>query len=102
MRSNLDFAIHDRVRIVDLGKLGHVRTPIYVREKIGVVVRHCGAFENPEERAYGRKGTDRIPIYRVRLRQKDIWPDYDGGPDDVLEIDIYAHWLKSASSGEKT
>jgi hypothetical protein len=100
MPSSSTFAVGDRVRIVDLGKPGHVRTPMYVREKIGVVTRYAGAFENAEERAYGRNGLARIPMYRVRLRQGDLWPDYDGAADDALELDIYAHWLKPAS-GDK-
>jgi hypothetical protein len=29
------FALGERVRIVDLGKPGHVRTPTYVRGKTG-------------------------------------------------------------------
>ena len=61
----------DLVRIVDLGKPGHVRTPFYVREKTGAVERYCGVFENPEERGYGRVGLARIPLYRVRFNQHD-------------------------------
>lgn len=89
----------DRVRILDLGKPGHVRTPTYVRHKLGVIERYCGDFENPEDRAYGRWGGPRIPLYRVRLKQTDLWPDYDGMGDDVLEIEIYDHWL--APAGEE-
>lgn len=90
------YAVGDRVRIVDLGKPGHVRTPTYVRNKIGIIERYCGTFENPEERAYGRWGLARIPLYRVRLRQTDLWPDYDGEAGDVLELEIYDHWLAPA------
>jgi nitrile hydratase len=90
------FAPGDRVRIVDLGKPGHVRTPVYVREKVGVIDYYCGAFENPEERAYGRIGGPRVPLYRVRLRQRDLWPDYDGADGDSLVLEIYDHWLRPA------
>jgi nitrile hydratase len=88
-----------RVRIVDLDKAGHVRTPLYVREKVATVERYCGEFENPEERAYGRVGRKRIRLYRVRLNQRDLWPDYEGPQDDTLEIEIYDHWLKPAGEG---
>src|SRR5690606_15255100 len=91
-----------RVRILDLGKPGHVRTPIYVREKIGTIERFCGAFENPEERAYGRVGREKVRLYRVRLNQQDLWPDYDGPESDTLEIEIYDHWLKPADPGGRT
>jgi len=90
------FAAGDRVRILDLGKPGHVRTPFYVRGRCGTIERLCGMFENPEERAYGREGRARIPLYRVHLRQRDLWPDYGGAPHDTLEIEIYDHWLAPA------
>ncbi len=86
----------DRVRIIDLGKPGHVRTPLYVRGKTGTIDYCCGEFENPENRAYGRVGQERIPLYRVRLRQRDLWPDYDGSDDDSLVLEIYYHWLQPA------
>jgi nitrile hydratase len=88
------FGLGDRVRVIDLGKPGHVRTPIYARDKIGTIVHYCGKFENPEERAYGRNGRERIPLYRVRLMQRDLWPDYEGADSDSLVLEIYAHWLQ--------
>lgn len=92
------FSPGDRVVIRDLAKPGHVRTPRYARDKTGVVERYCGAFHNPEERAYGRPAP-RLPLYRVRLRQADLWPDYAGPPTDTLELEIYEHWLAPASEG---
>lgn len=90
------FALGDRVRISDLGKPGHVRTPTYIRTKIGAIERYCGAFENPEERGYARIGLARIPLYRVRFSQHDLWPDYDGPERDTLVLEIYQHWLRPA------
>ena len=90
------FAPGDLVRIVDLAKPGHVRTPFYVREKTGAIERYCGVFENPEERGYGRIGLDRIPLYRVQFNQRDLWPDYDGTDHDTLVLEIFEHWLKPA------
>lgn len=90
------FAVGDRVRIVDLGKPGHVRTPTYVREKTGAIEMYCGRFENPEERGYGRVGGDRIALYRVRFDQHDLWPDYEGPAGDRLVLEIYEHWLAPA------
>ena len=91
-----EFKQGERVRIIDIGKAGHVRTPIYVREKVGAIDHCCGRFENPEERAYGRIGGERIPLYRVRIMQKDIWPDYQGAAHDSLVLEIYHHWLRPA------
>lgn len=91
-----NYALGDRVQIVDLGKTGHVRTPLYVRGKIGTIDHCCGRFENPENRAYGRVGKERIPLYRVRLRQRDLWPNYSGADHDSVVLEIYDHWLRPA------
>ena len=90
------FQIGERVRIADRHTSEHNRTPIYVRGLTGVIERVCPAFGQPESLAYGGDGKpDRI-LYRVRLRQSDIWPDYRGGRDDDLEIEIFEHWLEPA------
>ncbi|MBV8851009.1 MAG: nitrile hydratase subunit beta [Methylobacteriaceae bacterium] len=88
----------DSVRIIDLGKPGHVRVPVYVREKIGVVERWCGAHPNPEELAYGRSGLPPVDLFRVRLWQSDLWPDYDGAAEDTLDIEVYDHWLAAGDA----
>jgi nitrile hydratase len=67
---------------------------MYVRAKVGTIDRLCGDFENPEDRAYGRVGGPRIPLYRVRLMQHDLWPDYEGPDQDSLVLEIYQHWLQ--------
>lgn len=92
------FAPGDPVRIRDIGKHGHVRIPWYVRLHRGVVERYCGAYPNPEDLAYARPGLPAVDLYRVRLRQSDLWPDYDGAADDTLEIEVYDHWLEPADS----
>lgn len=84
----------DRVRVRDAHPPGHVRTPYYCRGHVGVVERVCGAFANPEELAYNRPGLPAQPLYRVRFRATDLWPDYVENPDDVVEIEVYQHWLE--------
>lgn len=90
------FRPRDRVRVLKAAPLGHVRTPWYIRGHTGVVERICGAFANPEELAYARPGEPRVPLYRVRFVQKEVWPDYAGREDDVIEIEIFEHWLEDA------
>ena len=88
------FSPGDRVRVLKAAPLGHVRTPWYIRGHVGEVERLCGAFPNPEELAYARSGEPRQPLYRVRFMQKDIWQEYSGREDDVIEIEIFQHWLE--------
>lgn len=84
----------DAVQVRVAFPVGHCRTPFYFRGVPGTIERHCGAFPNPEELAYGRSGLPPIHLYRVRARQKDVWPDYPGSPLDTIEVEIYEHWLE--------
>ncbi len=90
------FAPGDTVAVRRAEPPGHIRTPFYIRGKQGVVERICGAFANPEELAFGRDGLPARPLYRVRFRQAEVWPDYRGGGDDSIDIEIYEHWLDPA------
>ena len=86
----------DRVRVLKAYPVGHLRTPFYIRGCAGEVERLCGAFPNPEELSQMRSGEPRQPLYRVRFRQKDVWPGYAGPDGDVLEVELYEHWLDPA------
>lgn len=90
------FRAGDRVTVRDDYPIGHIRTPVYIRGKTGVVTQYFGAFKNPERLAIGRDGLPKKNLYEVRFRQTDIWPDYAGPPSDSLLIDIYEHWLERA------
>jgi nitrile hydratase subunit beta len=94
------YAPGDRVRVRVASPPGHVRTPWYCRGRHGVVERICGAFRNPEELAYGRPGLPRQPLYRVRFRQRELWPDYAGPAQDTVEIELYQHWLEPAKEND--
>ena len=44
----------------------------------------------------GTPGGDGDPaqmLYRVHLKQTELWADYAENPDDTLEIEIFEHWL---------
>jgi nitrile hydratase len=90
------FAVGDRVRVRRADPPGHVRTPWYCRGHVGTIERLCGAFANPEELAYNHPGLPAKPLYRVRFRSAELWPDYRGGASDVVEIEIFQHWLEPA------
>jgi nitrile hydratase len=91
------FKTGDRVVVRAAYPVGHVRTPFYIRGKRGVIERFCGVYGNPEELAYARPGLPKQPLYRVRFRQREVWPDYGGRDDDTLDVEIYQHWLEAAS-----
>ena len=96
------FRIGDSVAVRAAYPLGHVRTPYYIRGKLGTIERICGEFANPEELAFGRDGLPRRPLYRVRFRQRGVWPDYAGAREDTVDIEIFEHWLEPAPAGEAT
>jgi len=86
----------DKVRVRAAYPPGHVRTPFYIRGHSGFVERICGNYPNPEELAYARPGLPAQPLYRVRFLQREVWPDYAGGADDTVDIELYQHWLEAA------
>ena len=90
------FKAGDRVRVRKTAPLGHIRTPFYIRGHVGSIERLCGSFPNPEELAQMRDGLPAQPLYRVRFLQKDVWPDYSGSAQDLLEVEIFQHWLEEA------
>ena len=86
----------DRVQVLHRDQPGHVRTPMYVRGKTGVIERIVGSFPNPELLAVGHSGLPYKMLYRVNFRQEELWDDYEGPTDDTLEIEIYEHCLAPA------
>lgn len=91
------FNVGDAVVIKRSFPPGHRRTPYYIRGKRGVIERVCGAFPNPEELAYGFDGQPAKVLYRVRFMQNDVWPGYAGPANDIIEMEIFEHWLQPAS-----
>lgn len=90
------FSVGERVRVRRADPPGHLRTPWYCRGHEGVVERLCGSFANPEELAYNRDGLPAQPLYRVRFLCRDLWDACAGGAGDVVEVEIYQHWLEPA------
>ena len=86
----------DRVRVKTSYPPGHRRTPWYIRGKSGTIERVCGTFANPEELAYGFSGEPKRVLYRVRFSMGEVWPDYQGAKHDLIEVEIYEHWLDAA------
>ena len=68
------YAAGDAVRIRADYPPGHMRTPVYLRGKQGVVQRFFGEFDNAETAAYGLKGPKK-GVYKVRFDATHVWPE---------------------------
>lgn len=90
------FQAGERVRIDTRAEPRHHRVPSFVKGHAGIVERVCGANPLPEQVAYADPDGETRTVYRVRLNQRDLWPDYGGAANDTLEIEIFEHWLKEA------
>ena len=71
----------------------HIRTPHYVRGRVGRVMRPLGAFKNPEDLAFARPAALRN-LYHVEFEQPPIWDE--GTRGDTILIEIFEHWLEEA------
>ena len=92
-RLSADLVPGDLVRVRDDYPPGHIRTPVYVRGKVGRVTRCFGPFGNPELLAYRLNGP-KEELYEVRFLQRDLWHDYAGPDKDTVDLDLYRHWLE--------
>lgn len=85
----------ERVRVRAMMPPGHVRTPAYLRGRIGVIERELGRFADPERRAYSLP-FDQRRLVRVRFTMAEIWGPDAEAPDDTLDAEIFEHWLEPA------
>ena len=69
----------------------HIRTPHYLRGMQGQVVRHLGAFPNPEDLAFARPAPHR-DLYHVAFNQPSVWEE--GSDGDELLVEVFEHWLE--------
>jgi nitrile hydratase len=96
------FKIGEIVRIRYTDPPGHIRTPYFIRGKIGQVIRILGTFANPEELAYGRDGKPIKPVYSVRFLQKDLWKNYTGQLKDTAIVEVMENWLEKNDVGQNS
>lgn len=92
-----NFKAGDTVIIRNESHPGHHRVPLYLKGHQGVVEFFLAEDRNPETLAYGQDGMPKVPIYRVRFAQKELWPDYPGPETDTLASDVMEHWLLPAN-----
>ena len=90
------FAVGERVRIQERTPPVHHRVPWYVKGKTGVIERVCGEHGEPERFIRG-DGMPRRRLYRVRIPQCDLWPEYAEGSEDCVDVEIFEHWLEACA-----
>ena len=95
-------------------KRPHLRTPGYIYGVAGEIERVCGRFGDPSVLAFAAllEGEENksspsaivpdVQLYRVRFRQRDIWPEQyshdESDGSDLVEVEIYEHWLEPATT----
>lgn len=89
------FGVGDRVRVAYAFPPGHVRAPQFIRGKEGTIMRHFGAFPNPERLAYGMSGRPALDLFQVRFSMDTVW-DGEGvyAAGDTVTADVYENWLE--------
>lgn len=92
------FHAGDAIRILDRAPIGHYRVPAYLRGKAGVVeaVIEPAGLDNEQE-GYGRNAGAKRHYYRIAMPMTQVWPDYDGSPNDGLRIEVFETWLERAT-----
>ncbi len=86
----------DRIRVRIDDPPGHIRTPFYIRGKVGWVERVHGVFLNPESLGHGGDGLPKKQLYLVGFDQNKVWDSYEAPPQDRVYVDIFEHWLEPA------
>ena len=76
--------------------LFHTRTPMYTRGRTGQIVQLRPEWMVPEDEAWGREDGRFETFYVLRFREAELWPDYQGEPQDTLQIEINESWLELA------
>jgi hypothetical protein len=89
----MSFRIGERVKVDPRDHGGHHRTPRYIKGRVGEVVARHGAYRNPEGLAYHADGLPKKELVRVRFHPSDLFADYRGAPQDLVEADVFEHWL---------
>ena len=89
------FSAGQRVRIADRTPPMHHRVPSYAKGQVGVIERVCGMHGEPEKFIRGN-GQPAQRLYRVSIPQPDLWNSYSGDNGDILEIEVFEHWLEPA------
>lgn len=87
------FEIGNRVRARLISPTGHCRLPAYVRGHWGEVVAYHGAHVVADAAAHNETRIE--PLYTVRFRLSDLFPEREGAADRV-HLDLWESHLDDA------
>lgn len=93
------FQTGDSVQISSRTESRHHRVPAYAKGHTGVIKQVLSPQGVPEALAYEKHSNEKVTVYRVNLKQTDLWSNYAGSSQDSLEVEVYEHWLESAGTG---
>jgi hypothetical protein len=88
------FAVGDILKVSEKFPIGHYRVPTYMRGKTVKVTEVIGKYINPETEAFGKNAGDKMWCYHVTIHEPELWPDYQGQPQDSVIIEIFESWLE--------
>jgi len=89
------FKVGDSIRISVRYPVGHYREPRCIRGKRGSIesVIEPAAINN-EEGWFGKNAGSKGHYYRVAIPLTELWPGYEGSPNDGLRIELFETWLE--------
>lgn len=70
----------------------HIRTPAYIRGRIGRVITHLGDYPNPEDLAFGRPAS-LSRLYHVWFEIGELWESGHSENAGVM-VEVFEHWMK--------
>lgn len=83
------------VQVAAHERSGHIRTPVYLFGKAGVIVRCQGLFLSPEDLAHFKSPVMQLPLYLVEFKMAEVWGDRcpARSQNDTLRVELYEPWL---------
>ena len=87
-----DFAVGDKIRVLNRHPLHHTRCPRYVRGHIGEIARIHGCHVFPDTNASG-EGEHPQWLYSVRFSARELWGD-QANPADHVHADLWESYFE--------
>ena len=87
------YAVGDRVRIVNEHPRGHTRMPRYIRGRTGEITSHHGAHIFPDEHAESGRKLPRH-LYGIRFEGSELWGAASTEPNAAVYVDVFEPYIE--------